>query len=230
MVTKSEYDKAWRRENREKIREYNAIWKKQNREKIREYDRQYKQSNKDKINERQRAYQEANKEKVQLQVKAYKVANREKLAAKQRLYNHENKEKIAARCKIRKRQITIASQKYQREYIKSRRQININVRLRTNLGNRLRDALRGRVKAGSILNLLGCTVEELKIYLENKFSIGMTWGNWGEWHIDHIVPMSAFDLSDPASQAQAMHHTNLQPLWATDNRIKRNKLDYKHNI
>jgi hypothetical protein len=49
----------------------------------------------------------------------------------------------------------------------------------------------------------------------------MTWQNYGSaWHIDHILPLSSYDLADPNQQREAFHYTNLQPLWAHDNMAK----------
>lgn len=74
-------------------------------------------------------------------------------------------------------------------------------------------------KDGSALELIGCSKTELINYLESQFSEGMTWENWSlnGWHIDHIRPISSFDLSDPAQVKECFHYTNLQPLWAIDN-------------
>lgn len=74
--------------------------------------------------------------------------------------------------------------------------------------------------------LLGCTIEELKIYLESKFQEGMTWENHTHdgWHIDHIIPISKFDLTDEVQMKKACHYTNLQPLWAGDNLKKHAKI------
>ena len=72
---------------------------------------------------------------------------------------------------------------------------------------------------------LGCTSDQLKQHIESKFQVGMSWSNHGlhGWHIDHIRPLSSFDLLDPQQKAQASHFTNLQPLWAKDNMKKHAK-------
>ena len=67
---------------------------------------------------------------------------------------------------------------------------------------------------------LGCTREDLTTHLEGLFQDGMTWDNYGDWHIDHIKPCSKFDLSTEKAQAECFHYTNLQPLWAKDNLSK----------
>lgn len=74
-------------------------------------------------------------------------------------------------------------------------------------------------KENSALSFLGCSKEELIQHLESQFSKGMTWENWSlnGWHIDHIRPISSFDLSDPAQVKECFHYSNLQPLWAIDN-------------
>jgi hypothetical protein len=74
----------------------------------------------------------------------------------------------------------------------------------------------------SLTAIVGCTAEELKVWFEAKFKPGMTWENRGEWEVDHIVPLSWFNLEDPNEQLKAGHYTNLQPLWKEENRAKSN--------
>ena len=83
----------------------------------------------------------------------------------------------------------------------------------------------GTSKSAATLELLGCSVEELKKHLENQFIKGMTWNNYGlhGWHIDHIKPCASFDLTKEEEQRKCFHYTNLQPLWAKDNLSKSNK-------
>jgi len=83
-------------------------------------------------------------------------------------------------------------------------------------------ALRNNYKNTTTKELLGCSIENLKQYLEIKFKLGMSWVNYGVngWHIDHIIPCDVFDLSDEEQQKKCFNYTNLQPLWARENIIK----------
>jgi hypothetical protein len=71
--------------------------------------------------------------------------------------------------------------------------------------------------------LLGYTPAEFVAHIEPMFVPGMTWQNHGEWHVDHIRPLSTFDLTEPEQRRLANSLQNLQPLWATDNYRKSDK-------
>ena len=79
-------------------------------------------------------------------------------------------------------------------------------------------------KSARTLALVGCSRKELADHIELLFKPGMSWGNRNKWHIDHIIPCSAFDLTTKQGQRAAFHYTNLQPLWAKDNLRKSKKL------
>lgn len=72
----------------------------------------------------------------------------------------------------------------------------------------------------SCIKLLGCDIQEFKTYLEKQFVDGMSWSNYGKWHLDHIKPCVLFDLTDPTQLEQCFHYSNFQPLWAKDNLSK----------
>lgn len=83
-------------------------------------------------------------------------------------------------------------------------------------------------KCFSSVSVVGCSWEELIIYLESKFADGMNWNNHGrgidKWHVDHIIPCSHFDLSKYEEVRKCFHYTNTRPLWETDNLNKNDKL------
>lgn len=112
--------------------------------------------------------------------------------------------------------------------VADRRKNDVQFRLRYLLRARLNKAIKYCYKAGSAIDLLGCSIPELKQHLASMFSDGMNWGNHGrgpgKWHIDHIRPLSAFKLDDSASLAEACHYLNLQPLWEQENLSKGRKV------
>ena len=114
---------------------------------------------------------------------------------------------------------------YHKNYYRTRYQNDLEFKLRKNLRTRLNRAIRNNQKAGSAVKDLGCTIAEFKQYLESLWQDGMSWDNYSYhgWHIDHIKPLSKFDLSDPEELKKACHYTNLQPLWKNDNMQKSDK-------
>lgn len=110
------------------------------------------------------------------------------------------------------------------KYHKERPLVDEKFRLARNLRKRLRSAMKSSFKTGSAVEDLGMSVENFKIYLESKFKEGMTWDNYGRfgWHIDHIKPLSKFDLTDREQVKIACHYSNLQPMWWNENLRKSN--------
>jgi hypothetical protein len=92
----------------------------------------------------------------------------------------------------------------------------------------LSHALAGNLKEKNTLELLGCSIENFRLYISSKFVNGMSWENYGyhTWHIDHIIPCWEFDLSDKEQQKKCFHFSNMRPLWAKDNIIKSSKRIY----
>jgi hypothetical protein len=142
--------------------------------------------------------------------KTYRVKNKIELNSKYKEWCQKNKEKRRA---------------YMNTYTKKRRDQDIQFRIITTLRSRFYQAVKKNHKTGSAIKNLGCSIIQLKSYLESKFLCGMSWDNYGleGWHIDHIKPLSAFDLSNEKEMLKACHYTNLQPLWAKDNLSKGNK-------
>lgn len=108
--------------------------------------------------------------------------------------------------------------KHDPEYIANQRANHKNWRkdplnrLRVNMSGRLNKAL---VTGRCTMDLVGCSLDDLRKHLEAQFTIGMTWDNYGDWHVDHVVPLCSADTEEKLYEL--CHYTNLQPLWAADN-------------
>jgi len=146
----------------------------------------------------------------------YYRKHREKEKAHSRQYYKKHIEEVNARNRRWRKE----HPDYDREYSRRRYQNDIQYRLASNLRTRLYHAIENEQKPGSAVRDLGCSIATLKTYLEVQFEPDMSWNNYGEWHIDHIRPLSSFDLVDREQFLVACHYTNLQPLWAEDNLSK----------
>jgi hypothetical protein len=104
------------------------------------------------------------------------------------------------------------------------------VKIANRLRARFKAAFRSNAKRGSAVRDLGCTIAHLIVWLESLFQIGMSWANYGAWHIDHKVPLSSFDLTRPEQVRAACHWSNLQPLWARDNLCKGAKTTWQPEL
>ena len=110
---------------------------------------------------------------------------------------------------------------------RQRRKKDYAYRVKKNLRRRVNQVITSpNKKYDSTFKLLSCSLKEFLLHLEKQFTKGMTWENYGNkgWHIDHIIPCSSFDLTNPVQQQICFHYTNLQPLWAEDNLRKSNKI------
>ena len=138
-----------------------------------------------------------------------------------RLFRRSTPERRKAENKRQRRLAKITPDK--RRHKNRRERLRPSQRLSRILRNRFNLAVKNNARAGSAVRDLGCTINELKQHLADKFTAGMSWDNYGKWEIDHKVPLAAFDLSDRQQVLIACHYTNLQPLWKIDNRNKGQK-------
>lgn len=164
-----------------------------------------------------RNYRRSNYDPVKQSIKSKLsyVKNRTKRLAYYKKYKALNPDKVKA--------TLVKWKKNNPNYKKLKWKSDLNFRIKENLRGRLYKAVSGLSKSNTTLHLLGCTIEDLRVHLEAQFQSGMTWDNYGEWHIDHKKPCASFDLTDSNQQKQCFHYTNLQPLWAIDNLIKSKK-------
>ncbi len=183
-------------------------------------------NNPEKERQRVKAYRLANPETVQNTKKRWNDANREHNTEMHRLWIAKNRDHANAYQREYNKKNSDKIREINKKKTKKRLQNDPAYRIQMNLYSRMRLGLRrvGAVKKGRYVELIGCTYTELKAYIGDKLESGMTWENYGGWHIDHIIPCAAFDLTDPEQQWACFHYTNLQPLWAEDNLKKGTKI------
>lgn len=197
----------------------------------------YRLTHKDKIKIRDKNYRENNKEEIKIKQKEHYIENREKLLVKQKEYYETHKEEMAAyqkeyneknseKVKARRRAYRESHKEELNKKATERKAIDLNFKLACNLRSRLNQAIKTNAKVGSAIRDLGCSIPFFREYIASKFLPGMTWDNWGKgkdkWHLDHVIPLVAFDLTDREQFLQAVHYLNYQPLWEPDN-LKKNK-------
>lgn len=110
------------------------------------------------------------------------------------------------------------------QYQKQKCDSDVNYKIAARMRTRLYVTIKQNGKVGSAVKDLGCSIEEFKQHIQKQFVEGMTWENYGEWHLDHIKPLSWFNLQDREQFLVALNYKNYQPLWAEDNKRKSNFL------
>ncbi len=176
-------------EKKDEIKIYKDNWYIENREHLLEKAKLYQKENAEKIKEYKKTYYKINKELCNTQSKNNRL-----------LYRKRNLESV---------------KKKQNEQAKKWRENNKHIVAWRSL---LRSSLRrmGKSKESSTIHLLGYSVLDFKQHIENLWTPGMSWENHGQWHIDHIKPVSSFEPETHPNVVNSL--SNLRPLWAT-NRI-----------
>lgn len=154
---------------------------------------------------------EKNKDYMKAYLPDYYKANKDKLILNSKANYEKNKPEIMKKAKI---------------YNRKRRASDLDYKMLCVLRSRVSNAVSRGYKNTKTKELLGCDIEYFKMYIEEQFTEGMSWDNYGRygWHIDHIIPCSKFNLKDVEDQKQCFHYTNLQPMWAKDNHSKSDKI------
>jgi len=204
--------------NKEEKRQYLKMYYIKNRETILINTKKYRITHKKEKRIYNDKYWIKNKENLLLQQREFYKNNKEKIKENRKKYCRENKEKIKEYLIKNRNKLSRKANIYQ---IKKRK-IDIQFKLRQQLRCRLNRALKRNFKTGSAVKDLGCSIDKFKKYLENLFQPDMTWSNWTQdgWHIHHKSPLAGFDLTDRNQFLQAVHYTNLQPMWAFENLSK----------
>jgi len=190
-----------RKRHAESVRE----WGKRHPEKLRENRQKSYLRNRDARLANMKAWAARNPEKVREIKQTHYIANREKIIQRAVEFNR-TKRGLENRAR----------------WSRNRKETDLSYRLGCNLRCRIWWALNNQnaKKLIRTAELIGCPVSFLEKHVQDQFKPGMTWENYGEWHIDHVMPCARFDLTDPLQQKICFHFTNLQPLWAKENLSK----------
>jgi len=174
----------------------------------RKYARNWRKDNRESINEYKRKYYQENHEKYCEHNRQYYQQNKEKFREYQLQWEDKNPD-------------------YRREYVKKRRAQNPRLRVSRSVSESIRYSLKDGKNGRHWETLVGYTCKDLMDHLESQFTEGMSWENYGEWHIDHRRPIADIDFADTSDPDFKVCWSlwNLQPLWGKENMSKNAKCD-----
>ena len=189
---------------------YISRWQKANRDRVLRYKEKWRLANMDKVRAAQKRRYAANPSKFIETARRSQKKHSKRVAATQKKYRETNREKVRR-----------AQNRWQ-----ARKMSDLDFRIKKLLRGRTGIAIKavnGAKKCAKTTEMLGCSIEDFRIYLESKFESGMTWENYGKvWHVDHIMPCAIFNMTKPEHQKRCFHFSNMQPLFVTDN-LKKNR-------
>ena len=188
---------------------------------------------------RKDGYRERCKICIKVETKEYIDKNFQILSEKKKKYYLDNKEKIKLRNKTNHKNWYNSNKEKKSEYIKNwyklnpeyntnysknRKKIDVLFRILTNVRRRTNLFIKKKNQSFNTTELIGIDYLSFKEYFEKLFVEGMSWENYGEWQIDHIIPLSSAKTKEEIYELAK--YTNLQPLWQKDNKMKSNKLNW----
>ena len=204
-------------DNIDEITQYSKNYKKEHREHYQDYFTSYYLNSKENLSNYKKNWYLNNKEEHLKKNKINRLENREEYLNYLKNWRDNNKDSNKEYIK----NWFLENPEKRKEYFKNLRNNKPHiVAWRNSLHSTLRRI--GTEKNKSTIELLGYSAYDLRTHIESLFQEGMTWNNWGEWHIDHIHPVSKFNSETPINIVNSLD--NLQPLWAKDNLSKNNKI------
>jgi hypothetical protein len=196
-------------EKKRKAAERTALWRKKNHARALEATKKWVAENKERAEALKRRWYFANKERAAKNSAKWYAKNSKKAIEAARLWVEKNPSR---------------RRKNVREWVRDLPPVS-QTKIRMRLSTRIRMALGSEKKAYKTETLIGCSIQHFRAHIESQFKEGMTWENYGQWHIDHLVPCRAFRLSEEAQQLLCFNYTNLRPLWAVDNLKKGDRIE-----
>lgn len=168
-----------------------------------ERSKQYREAHKDEKKVWHQKYYQEHKDEYNEYQRKYREEHKEELNEKRRKYREIHKDNKDVKREAEKRRLTDPIYKFKH---------GIRIAISRSFTRC------GQKKSERTEQILGCTIEEFRNYIESKFQEGMSFDNYGEWHLDHIKPLALADTKEDV--IKLCHYTNFQPLWAEDNLMK----------
>ena len=197
-----------------KIEKHNSYLK--NKEKILIANKKWAGENKSSIRRHKSKYNKSVKGIM------WKLENQERLRFLRKNWKENNPDKVKEYKKRDQINNKVRIRKYYKEY-KKRRYMNDGLfLLRERIGCLIRNSTKNEYKKSKSVDILKIDMESFKMYLESLFQEGMSWENYGEWELDHKVPISL--AKNEHEFYKLNHYLNFRPLWKNENRSKGNIL------
>lgn len=226
--------KQWNKDNAKKINTNARKFYRENKELISSRVKDYYEKNKEQKLDYQKKYVSENEEKVKEKNKEYREKNKDKLkeytqrwykdnADKRKAYREENKDRQREWARLYQKKNRVKINKW---YVEKRKNDPL-AKLRHNMRSLVYHAFydNGYSKKTKSAKIIGCSFKELKKHLESQFLNNMSWENYGDWHVDHILPLNS---AKNENEIIALNHfKNLQPMWGKENQSKGDKYDPK---
>lgn len=192
---------------RSNCRECSSEYNKKRKEKTKEYNKNYRKDNLEIIKKNKRQYYLDN-------IEYFKEKNKETRASLDKKKKSEYQKRYYDKPETKKRI---------KEYRKNRSNNEPLYKLTVNIRKRIRVSMKNNyINTNSKYeDILGCSFFQFKCYIESLFLDGMSWDNYGEWHLDHKIPISWAKTEEEIFKLS--HHTNFQPMWMIDNLSKGNR-------
>ncbi len=197
--------------------------------------KKYQQDNKDAKSKYLKKYKEDKKDILILKNKEYREKNKEKIQNWKeenkhyfKKYRQENKDKIRKYYKENKDRVSKTNRLYRQRRTKEDAVYRFSRTIRSLVHGAFKRGTNQFRKEAKTEKILGCTIEEFRLYIESQFTKRMTLENHGEWHLDHILPLATAKTEEDIIRLN--HYTNFQPLWAKDNILKSNKIIEKQLV
>jgi hypothetical protein len=174
-------------------------------------------------------------ERQKIRCRNYKAKNKQKISEYNKTYKQDHKQEISEYNKEYDKNNRTEIQNRQTKYQRNRRMTDPIFKMCGTLRNRMNKFISRKGRNSSMSELLGCTYDDLILWLEYQFDADMSMSNHGDvWHCDHVIPCSLFDQLDENEQQICWHWSNIKPMHKSENISKQNKLSKNeldnHNI